>query len=422
MNLASLLEAGHSVTRRHLDWLRAIADRASALGMPAYLAGGPVRDLLLARPVRDFDLVVEGDAVKLGRVLVRDLGGELTAHKKFHTAAWSVQSPEAGRESLDLITARSESYPRAGALPDVTPATIEDDLRRRDFTINSMAVRLDADRFGDLLDPLGGQADLSNRSIRILHERSFVDDPTRMLRAVRYAVRYGYELHPETRSRIDNEARGVLSGISGERLRHEFDLIFEEERPSEVLASLADFHLPAAVHPHLGSLDHRLPALALPPVEWGEFKTADILSLKQMTGWTCWLAPLAQSALEEIAARLSFPTALDKAAQGAASILVVQPGLTGSPPSRWTFFLDGFPLLSVYAVWLITNDPALREYLGVWRRVHPITRGDDLTARGLTPGPDFQTILSRLRAARLDGEVGSDEEEVRLLESLLDPD
>jgi len=166
-----------------------IAAQAAAMDMPCYVVGGFVRDLLLSKPINDLDVIVEGDAIKFGKSLVKTFGGKLTFHDKFHTAIWHLPSTfNLQPPTLDLITARKETYLMPGALPTVAPATIEDDLRRRDFTINSMAIRIDGDHFGELLDPLNGQADLEEGLIRVLHPHSFIDDPTRIFRAIRYAA------------------------------------------------------------------------------------------------------------------------------------------------------------------------------------------------------------------------------------------
>ncbi|KAA0255288.1 MAG: CCA tRNA nucleotidyltransferase, partial [Chloroflexi bacterium] len=172
-----------------------IAAQAQALHMPCYLVGGVVRDLLLGKPANDLDVIVEGDAIKLGKKLVEIHGGKLTPHFKFYTAIWHL--PES-TDFVDLITARKEIYEKPGALPTVTPSRIEDDLRRRDFTINAMAIRLDGEAFGEILDPLEGQTDLGRGAIRVLHPKSFLDDPTRILRALRYEARYSFQVEPAT--------------------------------------------------------------------------------------------------------------------------------------------------------------------------------------------------------------------------------
>ena len=415
MNLADRFEK--SLKPDSLALIRLIQTEAQRLGMPLYLVGGSVRDLFFGSVIKDFDLTVEGDAIRLARALAKKHGGRVTTHPKFFTATWFADASHA----IDLISARSETYSAPGALPTVQKSTLDDDLRRRDFTINAMALRLDGSRFGELYDPLKGEADLERRRIRFLHPNSFVDDPTRMFRAVRYLKRFGFRFHPETeRALFDERARGVLAQLSGERLRHEFDLILAEDSPMLGLVGLnEESGLAAVVHPALAKCkSFALSRLKLPGEEFGEFSAPDILSVRQALGWCLYLLPLSPAEIASVAKRLAFPALLTRLARAAASLLSDLPSFQDWKPSQWTFHLDELPALSVYAVWLATEQPALREYLTRWRNVRPITTGDDLKARGLEPGPKFKEILTRLRAAWLDGEVGTQEEEKKLLDTL----
>ena len=157
-------------------------------GLPLYIVGGSVRDLVLGHRLNDFDLTLEGNAIALARSLASKHGGTITAHIKFGTANWLLPDHlKIDHPTLDLVSARSETYKHPVALPTVKLGSIADDLRRRDFTINAMAIRLDGSHFGELRDDLNGMEDLQNGIIRILYPRSFIDDPTRMYRAVRYA-------------------------------------------------------------------------------------------------------------------------------------------------------------------------------------------------------------------------------------------
>ncbi|MFT3895176.1 MAG: hypothetical protein QM730_26420 [Anaerolineales bacterium] len=360
-------------------------------------------------------------------------GGKMLFHTRFGTATWTIDETTYHRLSipnfqaanfppfLDLISARSETYMEPGALPTVQRSSIDDDLRRRDFTINAMALRLDDPFFGELYDPLNGQVDLQNKLVRVLHIGSFVDDPTRIFRAVRYAERYKFEIEPETLKWINKQAFDVLSGLSGERLRHEFDLIFEEKNVVDMLSRLQEMNLLSALHPALQTADHtRLFRLndRLTFV-FGKFLLPDILSFRQTLGWTLYLMDVLLLDLEVIEERLAFPALLAKTVRGAASLFADLASFAGWKPSQWTFQLDTLPALSVYAVWLVTSVPALQKYLSEWRDIHPFTTGEDLKARGLEPGPKFKQILTRLRSAWLDGEVKSEEEEKRLLDGLL---
>jgi tRNA nucleotidyltransferase (CCA-adding enzyme) len=391
-----------------------IAAQAASLGFPCYAVGGFVRDLLQRRPVKDLDVIVEGDAIKLGRALVKKFGGKLTQHDKFHTAIWHLPSSFIPHpSSLDLITARKETYAQPGALPTVTPASIEDDLRRRDFTINAMAIRLDGDHLGELLDPLNGKNDLEQGTIRVLHPRSFVDDPTRILRAARYEGRYSFNMDTATLGLVNPESLTVLSGLSGERIRNEFDLILTEENAPQIILRIANLGLLKAIHP------------SLPPfnLHYADFLDMDVnLEIpadRRTMGYMLWLMDEPEQEVISISRRLDFNTDLTHAVWGAAQLKWSLPFLNDSKPSVWTYALEKLPPLSIYAVYLVARENALLSYLTMWRHVKPHTTGDDLIARGLEPGPRFGEILTKLRESWLDGKVASVDDEKALLEKLL---
>ena len=205
------------------------AELAAGKQQRLYLVGGAVRDLFLGWPNLDLDLVLEGDAPELARQLVETRGGDIITHPRFGTA-----TVRQGTISLDLVTARSETYARPGALPTVSPGAIEDDLFRRDFAINAMAVCLDHAHFGELVDPYGGNNDLAQGLIRILHRESFRDDPTRIWRALRYEQRLGFKLESDTEELLRRDV-AMMDKVSGDRLRHELERILEEDCPEKVL-------------------------------------------------------------------------------------------------------------------------------------------------------------------------------------------
>jgi len=428
MNLADQLES--FLTAESLALIRLIRTEAERLGFSLYLVGGSVRDLLLGRQINDFDLTVEGDAAHLAEAVLRKYAGKVVFHARFGTATWTLDDttfkrlniPLLGSSGfppfLDFISARSETYSQPGALPTVKRSTIDDDLFRRDFSINAMAVRLDGKYWGQLHDPLGGQADLERKWIRHLHARSFVDDPTRMLRAVRYVGRFEFEIEPGTLDSINEEARDVLSRLSGERLRHEFDLIFEEPNPSALLHRLAELDLLKPIHLSLHHGNFQLPYLEILSVEFGEFTIPDIMTFKRTLGWILWLMPLSEFDVDIISKRLDFPALLTRSARAASTLLNALPSFVAWRPSQWTFYLEALPSISVYAVYLVRKEAALREYLVHWRKIKPTVTGDDLKKRGLEPGPRYSEILRQLRAAWLDGEVQNENEELRLLEKL----
>lgn len=429
MNLSKQLEL--FLTPESLALIRLIRTEAERLDLPLYLVGGSVRDLMLGRAIKDFDLTVEGDAAQLAESVLRKYAGRVIFHARFGTATWTLDEttfkrldvPMLGASSfppfLDFISARSETYSQPGSLPTVKRSTIDDDLRRRDFAVNAMAVRLDGRFWGQLHDPLGGQADLENRLIRILHRNSFIDDPTRMLRAVRYAKRYEFDIESETLGLMNQQAKDVLARLSGERLRHEIDLMYEESDPSSILYRLAELDLLRPIHASLSHANFRLPFLEVLSFEFGEFTIPDVMTFKRTLGWVLWLMPLSEFDIDIISKRLDFPAMLAKSARAASSLLKELPSRIASKPSQWTFYLEEMPSISIYAVYLMRKEPALRDYLVSWRNIKPTITGNDLKARGLEPGPRFAEILRQLRAAWLDGGVKSEVEEQILLNKLI---
>jgi tRNA nucleotidyltransferase (CCA-adding enzyme) len=198
---------------------------------PVHLVGGAVRDLLLGQPVVDVDLAVEGDGPRTARELAARLDGDVSPHERFGTA-----TVRAGTFAFDIAATRSETYPEPGALPVTQPAGLGEDLGRRDFAINAMAAALQGDELGHLHDPHGGSADLEARVVRVLHDRSFIDDPTRLLRAVRYEVRLDFEMDEPTEELAREAARRkALATVSGPRIRDELlDLLGEHAAPRGV--------------------------------------------------------------------------------------------------------------------------------------------------------------------------------------------
>lgn len=413
-DLLRLLRDPNLIPSEKQTLLSNIAAQAASLNMPCYAVGGFVRDLLLGKPINDLDIIVEGDAIQLGQKLVEIHGGRLTPHFKFHTAIWHL--PEAWNlqpSTLDLITARKEAYDKPGALPTVTPSTIEDDLRRRDFTINAMALRLDGEGFGDILDPLEGQADLGRGTIRALHPKSFIDDPTRILRAIRYEGRYGFAMDAETLGMLDADSLKVLHLLSGERLRHELDLILDEEQSAGMLARAASLGVLNAIHPKMPEFNQ----------EYADFLEMDmhldIPGDRRTMGYTLWFMDLFEDEVILLSNRLDFTNELMLAVWAAAELKRGLPHLVDMKPSEWTYALEKLPLLSIYAVYLIMRENALLSYISIWRHVKSKTSGDDLKAMGLPPGPRFGEILTGLRSAWLDGEVATEAQEKELLRVML---
>jgi len=429
MNLTSRLQNALSTER--LNLLKTVADEAFALGRPIYIVGGSVRDLVLGRLLNDFDLTVEGNAIALARGLAKKRGGKVTAHTKFGTAKWflpeHLTQDTGGHDTLDLISARSETYEHPAALPTVKMGNMDDDIRRRDFTINTLAIRLDGSHFGELRDDFNAMDDLDKGIIRVLHLRSFLDDPTRMYRAVRYAVRYGFQITEDTLALIP-DARSLIEKLSAQRIRHELDLMLEEETAASMLEWLNELGLLKPIHPalsfdesagpHLGNLRAFRDLQRISP--WNIDK-GDIN--RPALGWLLWLMPLSHAEIESLNSRLQFTADLLGSLIAASSIFAGISSFASLQPSQCVERLGLYPLSAVEAVYFVSQDEKTKDvffkYLSEWRHVKPHTTGDDLKERGLEPGPKYGEILRRLRAAWLDGQITSKEQESKLLNELL---
>lgn len=448
LNLAARLEA--SLPPARLALLRAVAALAEAQHFALYIVGGFVRDLLLERPSPDFDLVVEGNAIALGRALQKRFGGRLTTHRRFGTAKWHLEDiredlaqaleeylpagvrptsldPADLPAALDLVTARTEFYAHPTALPTVAKGSIKLDLHRRDFTINTLAIRLDGRHYGEVHDYWGGLDDLRKGIIRVLHSLSFVDDPTRMLRAVRFEQRFGFTIEPRTLQLLQ-EARDLLDRVSGDRVRHELEAMFREERAEAMLDRLRQLGLLSAIHPRLfwdAGAAQRFARRHTPPEDsWGDLPRPRSMPLPIVLGYTLWLMVLPPKEVEAILRRLLAPKRLLDIAVGAATLWAQREALREGRPSKVTMTCETYPLTSSYALYLACpeEDPLheqLARFAAEWRHVRPTVTGDDLRRLGLPPGPVYKRILRRLRAAWLDGEVRHREEEHAFLDRLL---
>ncbi|HZU85857.1 MAG TPA: CBS domain-containing protein, partial [Anaerolineaceae bacterium] len=442
-NLGAKLEA--ALSSGHLALLRLVAAEARAQRSGAYIVGGFVRDLILDRPSLDFDIVVEGDAIVLARTLAKQFGGRLVCHSRFGTAKWRLYEQEDGAQGmdarlskalggenglpdfLDLISARTEFYEYPSALPTVERSSIKLDLHRRDFTINTLALRLDGQHYGDLYDFWGGLADLRNGLVRVLHSLSFVDDPTRMARAVRFEQRFGFAIEDRTRQLI-GEARDLLRQLSGDRLRHELDLILAERQAPAMLARLDELGLLSTLHPDLGwkaelarPLEEVLageldPGWQLPDL-WQHYP------LRRILAYCVWLSTLSAESAAQVVQRLRLPHPLAQAVEWTGKLSKSGLGVAGERPSRATAILSEIPLPAAYALRVLGLPPraraALENYVSTWRHIYPLTNGHILLARGLKPGPRISYILNTLRDAWLDGQIHSPEEEEALLGLLL---
>jgi tRNA nucleotidyltransferase (CCA-adding enzyme) len=441
MNLASKLEAAMPPAR--LVLLKYIAEQAHEKHMAAYIVGGFVRDLILDRPGLDFDIVVEGDAISLARRLEAQHGGRLVIHSQFGTAKWEIReiagklceeissmkdmNPDDLPEFLDLISARTEFYDYPTALPTVERSSIKLDLHRRDFTINTLALRLDGRYYGDLYDYWGGLGDLQKGVVRVLHSLSFVDDPTRMMRAIRFEQRFGFKIDQRTLQLMD-EARPLVRQVSGDRLRHELNLILAEDKAAQMLGRLKELGLLSAIHPEIdwdlrkAEVLKRVLSGQLDPI-WKLPEKIGSLDLQRALGYLVWFCTLPAASAGMVTTRLRLNQSIGEALTSAEPLRRVLFALREARPSQIVAALQAEPMYLLYVLHLTIDDPVVKElllrYATDWCHLQPFTSGDDLRKRGLQPGPIYRRTLWRLRSAWLDAEISTQEEEESLLQQIL---
>lgn len=439
-NLASKLNSALPAGR--VAFLQLIAHHAFEMKSPVYIVGGFVRDLLLDRPGIDFDIVVEGDAIALGKVLLANYGGKLSTHRRFGTAKWDISKigekltkettllhPDMLEDlpaSLDLISARTEFYEYPSALPKIERSSIKLDLHRRDFSINTLALRLDGRHYGELYDYWGGLADLRAGIVRVLHSLSFVDDPTRLIRAVRFEKRFDFKIEKRT-IQLMNEALDLLEQVSGDRLRHELNLILQEVKPIPALLRLRDLHLLSSIHPDL-SIDiniakqvDRILRRDIPEI-WSFESVNQNTPVKIALAYIVWFGLLTYNP-RSICKRLRMQTLIVDSSIKLRELLETLPKMIDHRISEITAYLETIPQLSLYAYYQITSEKRekniIDNYLQEWQHIRSVTDGNDLREMGILPGPHYRIILSKLRNAWLDKEIHSEAQENSLLEELI---
>ncbi len=394
--------------------LRRVGVLAQQARMHAYLVGGVVRDVLLGREVGDLDLVVEGDGAALAALLAREIGGRARTHPAFGTAV--LEAP--GERRIDLATARTEHYPKPGALPRVIPGGLRQDLFRRDFTINAMAVALDPERFGVLLDPFGGRSDLKLGRIRVLHGLSFLEDPTRAFRAVRFAARLDFALADETEHLLRVARReDAFSALSSARLGREMERLLSERRLVRAGRLLARLRLLEVLHPDL-----RLTAKGKARLE----RTEEVLAWARLQpeapearGWLVALAVLLdplgpaarQGMLQRTVVRAGDRGLLLEAQARAARVLARLPRRWAGDAALHAACAEETPEVLLLAMVLAPREETrarLARGLTVLRNVRPDVTGRDLLRQGVPQGPGIAAGLRAALRAKLQGAEGKE--------------
>jgi len=428
--------------------LELIGAELDAMGYAGYVVGGFVRDLMLDVTSQraltlDVDIVIEGDAISLAHRMQARFGGRIVEHRRFGTAKWILASSEepahmarllAGVPGaqpgdapphLDFVTARTEFYTEPTVLPTVQQSSIKLDLHRRDFTINTLALCLNPDRWGKLLDFWGGMADLQAKLVRVLHSLSFVDDSTRILRAVRYEQRFGFQIEPRTMELL-HDALDLLDRVTPARIRHELERILEEVTPEKALQRLDDLGILRQIHPALrmdaataAQFDRLRALLAGPGVD--PVLAAQPLPLLY---WTLMCAAVEPAAVDALQQRLGLRGDTIKLMNSVVALHRNLPVLAdpATPPSVAVTILEEGTEVALALLPVITDDAqvlhVLERYHTVWQFVTPSFDGYALRALGIPRGSIYRTVLASLRAGLLDGTIRTRAEEEAVVRAI----
>jgi tRNA nucleotidyltransferase (CCA-adding enzyme) len=385
--------------------LRGIVGAVARLGRRAdgvFLVGGTVRDILLGEASFDVDIAVEGDAIAFAYALADVLGGRATPHQRFGTAV--VQYGDG--ERVDVVTTRTEFYDAPGALPTVERAELREDLFRRDFTINAMAASLGADDLGRLVDPYGGRADLDARALRVLHNLSFIDDPTRIFRGIRYEARYGFRFEDHTARLLRGCIEmGLVGDLSSSRLRDELVALLEDSGAADGIRRLGELGADRAVHPRLRG-DDRAAALFSRAASLREELGVDIPI------WRIGIAALAREMTSDEAYhwldRLALRRRESDLIVGAVTVaprLVERLRTDALEPAQVVALADGFAPDAPLVALALEDRPELRAYFERLRGVTLEIDGADLIAMGLPESPQIGEVLGEIRRRKLNGEL-----------------
>ncbi len=439
-NLAKLLST--RLPQPMLKMLHKAGELGDRFQVSVYAVGGFVRDIMLSRPAVEFDdvdLVVEGDGIAFAKALAQELGGRVREHRAFMTALIIYTDDTGTEQRLDVATARLEYYKYPAALPTVELSSIKMDLFRRDFTINAMAIRLNKGLFGALVDFFGGQSDIQRKTIRIIHALSFVEDPTRIIRAVRFEQRYGFHISTQGEKLIKNAlSLNLVEKLSGARILHELNLIFREDEPETCLRRLSGLGVLGAIHPGLTitpDKDGLLDSLR-EVIDWYRllyFKESPDLAILYLMA-LCSAVPAIETA--DILHRLGLtPTMRETILSLRESVRTTLLELTNwhrdtqkngqaeHAVSRLCALLAHLPLEGTLYLMARTSSEeisrSVSQYIYKWRQVRVDISGEDLRGLGLEPGPQFGSVMRALLAAKLDGKAETRERQLQLAAELI---
>ncbi|MEK7332292.1 MAG: CBS domain-containing protein, partial [Nitrospirota bacterium] len=411
------------------DLLKLTGEVADQSGINAYLVGGSVRDLLRGEQNLDIDIVVEGDGISFAKVLGERLHAKVRTHDRFGTAKII-----ADKLKLDVASARTEYYESPAALPTVETSSIKKDLHRRDFTINTLAVKLNLKDFGLLMDFFGGQRDLREKTLRVIHNLSFIEDPTRAFRAVRFSERFGFKLSKHTENLIKSTIKmNLFNRLSGTRLYEELLLAFNETEPVKTLRRLSEFGLLKVIHPNLAfssELESTLQSM-FETRAWFNllFLVVDSTLREESPDrgalyLMALLSGLKEAEIKDAIERLSAaPKVRELIIKGIPQSKDVLRRLPLNNPVDLYHLLSGISLEVLLFSMAVSRDKqkqkSISQYLIELRKIKPVLKGDDLKKMGVQPGPVYSILLEELLDEKLRGRVKGREDEERFIRGKL---
>jgi tRNA nucleotidyltransferase (CCA-adding enzyme) len=404
-NIADALRS--TMGAAQLDVARRVAGACRELGCQAYIVGGTVRDAFLGSPAADLDVTVVSPTTDILERVAATMDATVVMVSQFGTAKLEIEG-----STLDLVIARSERYGFPGALPDVKSGSLDDDLARRDFTINSMAASLDPDGWGEIIDPYGGQLDLKQGLVRTLHEQSFPDDATRILRAARYASRFGFRLEDGTARQLQQSV-GFLDSISPERFKQELERVFDEPTVVGAMKLLSTWD----------ALNSAAGAFSFDETAWSSLaESCPVGSLeRRIVGWGLLAIGFQALRRSEIAVRWKLDATARKTVTETLNLQdrLRSMSLDDLTPSGRVAMLEKFSDYAAITVMLSASEnstrAALADYLTTLKAMTPLLDGRDVLALGVPQGPHVGEVLQMLKDARLDREVSSRSEETLLV-------
>ncbi|ACI21719.1 MULTISPECIES: CBS domain-containing protein [Thermodesulfovibrio] len=428
-NVANLMK--EFLSEEVYEILRIAGNLAEEMGSGAYLVGGTVRDLLMRRPSPDIDIVVEGDGIAFAHELAKKIDGKVTPHPRFATAKILKEIKKDGeikRFYIDIATARTEYYESPAALPKVETSSIKKDLYRRDFTINALAVKLNTKDFGLLIDFFGGQRDIKDKKIRVLHNLSFVEDPTRAIRAIRFSEKLGFKISKHTENLIKLAVKmNIFEKLKGPRLYEELILLLKETLPHHSIKRLGDYGLLKLIHPAIEERTiYNDLAKAYETIQGIELLFLKEEYRKEFIYLMVILWNLNLSEREELLHRICAPVNIKRelienisSAQKALQLFTAE----NSQEFNVQIYnllkplnIETIILMMIYAKeW---QKKAIFNYLTKLKDIKPLITGEDLKKLGIQPGPVYRKILESILREKLQGRLLSKEEEIEFAKKI----